>query len=108
WLFAVGACSGAFYPLGLSVLGERIPPAGLARANAWFLAINCVGSMTGPVMAGRMMDWFGERAMFLAGAAAVVLVLLTSGFLKWRSRATEVKLPDELARDKDRITPSAA
>src|SRR5207249_9497035 len=64
WLFAVGACSGAFYPLGLALLGERVPPGGMARANACYLAINCGGSMTGPVIAGAMMEWFGNRAMF--------------------------------------------
>src|SRR5579871_571922 len=45
WLFLVGACSGAFYPLGLAVLGERLPGPRLARANAWYLAINCCGSL---------------------------------------------------------------
>jgi MFS family permease len=75
WLFAVGACSGAFYPLGLALLGERLPPARLARANAWFLAINCAGSVTGPAVAGHVMDRFGRGALFLAGAAAVGLVL---------------------------------
>src|SRR5262249_3573486 len=75
WLFAVGACSGAFYPLGLALLGGRTPPAGLARASAWYLAINCVGSMVGPVIAGAVMDWFGRGAMFAAGAAAVGGVL---------------------------------
>jgi MFS family permease len=76
WLFAVGACSGAFYPLGLALLGERMPPAGLARANAWYLAINCAGSLTGPFLAGAAMDHFGPRALFLAGGSAVLLVLI--------------------------------
>jgi MFS family permease len=75
WLFLVGACSGAFYPLGLATLGERTPPAGLARANAWYLAINCVGSLIGPTCTGRIMDWFGPRAMFAAGEFAVVVVV---------------------------------
>jgi MFS family permease len=75
WLFVVGACSGAFYPLGLAVLGERVPAAGLARANAWYLAINCAGSLTGPVICGAAMDRFGRGALFAVGAAAVGLVL---------------------------------
>src|SRR5262249_22059400 len=48
WLFCIGACSGAFYPLGLALVGERTPLAGVARASAWYLAINCVGSLIGP------------------------------------------------------------
>jgi MFS family permease len=79
WLFAVGACSGAFYPLGLALLGERLPAAGLARANAWFLAINCAGSVTGPAVAGHVMDRFGRGALFLAGGGAVGLVLVGWG-----------------------------
>jgi UMF2 family putative MFS family transporter len=75
WLFAVGACSGAFYPLGLARLGERVPPTGLARANAWFLAINCLGSLIGPAVAGAAMDLFGRGALFVAGGGAVGLVL---------------------------------
>ncbi len=71
WLFVVGACSGAFYPLGLALLGERTPPAGISRAGAWFLAINCLGSLTGPVVAGAMMDWLGRNAMFVAGGGAI-------------------------------------
>lgn len=75
-LFAVGACSGAFYPLGLAILGERTPPAGLARANSWFLAINCIGSVIGPGVAGRAMHWFGNDALILSGLVAVLAVLL--------------------------------
>ncbi|MFL5245302.1 MAG: MFS transporter [Gemmataceae bacterium] len=77
WLFAVGACSGAFYPLGLALLGERVPPRGLPRATAWYLAINCLGSLTGPMIAGASMDHFGRHVLFLTGGAAVLLVLGT-------------------------------
>jgi MFS family permease len=74
-LFAAGACSGAFYPLGLAVLGARVPSRGLPRASAWYLAINCAGSLSGPVVTGVAMDLFGMRAMFPAGFAAVALVV---------------------------------
>jgi MFS family permease len=82
WLFLVGACSGAFYPLGLAMLGERVPACALARANAWFLAMNCVGSLTGPVLMGFAMDWAGERALFAVGEVAVVLVLVAWVFIR--------------------------
>jgi MFS family permease len=75
-LFLAGACSGAFYPLGLALLGDRLPTSGLARASAWYLAINCLGSLIGPVAAGAAMDLFGNEAIFLAGEAAVVLVVV--------------------------------
>ena len=96
WLFAVGACSGAFYPLGLALLGERLPPAGLARANAWFLAINCAGSVTGPAVVGHVMDLFGRGAMFLAGGGAVGLVLAGWGataLLRRKTARRETAVP---------------
>src|SRR6185437_16048322 len=71
WLFVVGACSGAFYPLGLALLGERTPTSALSRAGAWFLAINCLGSVTGPVIAGKAMDLFGRGALFVSGGGAI-------------------------------------
>jgi MFS family permease len=75
WLFVAGACSGALYPLGLALLGERTPAAGLSRAGAWFLAINCAGSITGPAVTGLAMKLFGRPAMFVAGGGALAVVL---------------------------------
>jgi len=94
-LFAVGACSGAFYPLGLAILGERTPEPGLARANSWFLAINCIGSVIGPGVAGRTMHWFGNDALILSGLAAVLAVLLVWAVLAVRRtpRATATLEP---------------
>jgi MFS family permease len=90
WLFLVGACSGAFYPMGLAILGERLPAPSIPRANAWYLAINCVGSVVGPACTGRIMDWYGQKAMFTAGEFAVVSVLAVwlalHGLSLWRER----------------------
>jgi MFS family permease len=77
WLFVVGGCCAALYPLGLALLGERTPPAALARANAWYLACNCVGSLTGPVLIGAAIDFFhSQAALFAVGMAAVASVLI--------------------------------
>jgi MFS family permease len=90
WLFLVGACSGAFYPMGLAILGERLPAPSIPRANAWYLAINCVGSVVGPACTGRLMDWYGHRGMFAAGEFAVVSVviawLVLRGLSLWQER----------------------
>jgi MFS family permease len=75
WLFLVGACSGAFYPMGLAILGERLPAPSIPRANAWYLAINCVGSVIGPACTGKIMDWYGSRGMFAAGEFAVLSIV---------------------------------
>ena len=86
-LFLLGACSSAFYPLGLALLGERVAPAGLARANAWYLALNCLGSLTGPLIMGRAMDRFGKPALFAVGEGAVLIVLISGALLTLRPRA---------------------
>jgi MFS family permease len=74
-LFLVGACSGAFYPLGLSLLGEQVRDAALARATACYLALNCLGSLIGPVVTGVVMDSFGKAALPVSGIAACGIVL---------------------------------
>ena len=76
WLLVIGACSGALYPLGLAVLGERTAPADMSRAGARFLAINSVGSLIGPVVAGAAMELFGRGALFVSGGGAIGLVLV--------------------------------
>lgn len=91
WLFLAGACSAAFYPLGLALLGEKTPRSGLARANAWYLGINCVGSLTGPVCCGIAMDEFGRRALFVAGEMAVVLVLVAWVIVRPCSQVKDAK-----------------
>lgn len=75
-LFAFGACTGAMYPLGLSLLGERIAESGLARAYAWYLAIECTGNVVGAAAMGRARERWGEASMFAVGLAAILAVLI--------------------------------
>jgi len=95
WLFFAGACSAAFYPLGLALLGEKTPRSGLARANAWYLGINCVGSLTGPVCCGIAMDAFGRRALFTAGEMAILLVLVAWVTVRLCTRVKDANNPAE-------------
>lgn len=76
WLFLVGACSGALYPLGLAILSDRVSKGSLAQAYAWFMAMECIGSVMGPISIGRGRDLFGETAMFPIGAIGMLLVLI--------------------------------
>jgi MFS family permease len=76
WLFVIGVFSGAFYPLGLALLGERLPPAEIPRANAWYLGVNCFGSLVSPIVSGPAMDEYGAEAMFWTSEAAVVGTLV--------------------------------
>ena len=74
-LFVVGGCCAALYPMGLALLGERLPPEALGRANSRYLAWNCVGSLTGPVVMGLALTFGGPYALFASGAASVALAL---------------------------------
>lgn len=75
-LFVLGTCCGSLYPLGLARLGDSVPAEGMARANACYLASNCVGSLCGPFLFGVVIDLFGQPAQFLAGILAVGFVLV--------------------------------
>lgn len=83
WLFLVGACCSALYPLGLALLGVRVPSSSLAKANAWYLTSNCAGSLSGPIAIGIAMDLCGNRAMFVAAAGAILLALMLPILVKW-------------------------
>jgi MFS family permease len=85
-LLVAGACSTAFYPLGMTLLGERVPASAIARGNARFLAFNCLGSLIGPAIAGAAMDQFGKTALFVSAEAAVLGVLIVWGIQLYRQR----------------------
>ena len=74
-LFLFGACSGALYPLGLSLLGEGMADHRLPRLYAWYMATECFGSQLGAAAMGQARDWWGQAAMFGVGLAAILGVL---------------------------------
>src|SRR5262249_6766624 len=78
WLFVVGVFSGALYPLGLALLGERLPPAALSRAGSCFLAVNCLGCLISPVVAGAAMTLFRDSPLVVSGAVALALLLVAA------------------------------
>jgi MFS family permease len=94
WLFLVGASCAALYPLGLALLGERVPATALAHANACYLASNCAGSLSGPVLLGLAIDAFGQRALFVVGAAVVLLVMLAASRRRQRVPSSSAALPE--------------
>jgi MFS family permease len=76
-LFLLGACSGAMYPLGLSLLGNKISAGSLSRAFALYTMMECIGSPMGAAIMGSARDLWGGQAMFHVGAVALSVVLLT-------------------------------
>jgi predicted MFS family arabinose efflux permease len=80
------------YPLGLSLLSDRTSANGLARAYAWYMAIECVGSQAGAAAMGKARDLWGDASMFAVGFIALVAVLafwLTSQILLRRQKRRE-------------------
>ena len=101
-LFCFGACTGAMYPLGLSMLSDRMPENGLARAYAWYLAIECIGSQAGAAAMGEARDAWGETAMFAVGLAAVGGVLVTWLGLQYFLRDRDLKANPQTGEENQR------
>ena len=62
--FLAGACGGAFYPVGLSILPDKLSKKILGAGNANFTFIYGLGSILGPVTIAFLMDNLGNRAIF--------------------------------------------
>lgn len=79
--FVLGGLACAFYTLGLAILGERLRPGDLAAANAAFLVLYQLGTLSGPPVAGAALDRLPPHgltvaAVVFAGGAAVAVALL--------------------------------
>jgi MFS family permease len=98
-LFGFGACTGAMYPLGLSLLGEKTPDQALPRAYAWYLAVECVGSQAGAAAMGNARDHWGEASMFAIGLAAVAMALGAWWIVSVCCRLGNVQRTVEVPRD---------
>ena len=77
WLmmFVWGGVSWGMYTLGLALLGERFRPAELAAANAAFVMMYEVGSISGPVAAGAALDRWPVHGLPVAVGLAAALFI---------------------------------
>ena len=80
WLlmFVWGGVSWGMYTLGLALLGERFQPAQLAAANAAFVMMYEVGSISGPVTAGAALDRWPTYGLPVAVAIAAALFIVAA------------------------------
>ena len=88
WLmmFIWGGVSWGMYTLGLALLGEHFRPAQLAAANAAFVMMYEVGSITGPVASGAALDrWPAYGLPVSVGVVATVFVVVA--LVRRRTRA---------------------
>jgi MFS family permease len=77
WVILVvwGGATLAMYTLSLAVLGESIPQAELAGANAAFVVMYELGGVSGPLVAGGAMDLAGPHGLML------ILALIAAAYL---------------------------
>ncbi len=68
--FALGGVVLAFYALGLTVLGQRVPARQLVVANAAFLVSYEAGAVGGPLLGGLAMDLWPPHGLAVVVAAA--------------------------------------
>ena len=75
-LFAWGGVVMGVYTIGLCMLAERFDTATLSGANAAFVMLYSLGSMSGPVLGSAAMTLWDPHGMLAFGAAASLLFLL--------------------------------
>jgi MFS family permease len=90
-LFVWGGTIFALYTVGLSLLAQNFPAGQFASANAAFIVLYELGSVTGPVIGGAAMDLVGPHGM-LGVAAAGSLGVLVVAFMVAEPRP--VQAPD--------------
>ena len=97
-LFLLGACSGAMYPLGLSLLGNKVSAGSLSRAFALYTMMECIGSAMGDSLMGSARDLWEDVAMFHVGTLALSVVLALWSAVQLRVRWPAYRAAKEAAR----------
>ena len=91
-LFAWGGVVMGVYTIGLCMLAERFDAATLSGANAAFVMLYSLGSMSGPVLGGAAMTLWDPHGMLVFGAGASLLFLLIVLARAWfRARVTRTR-----------------
>lgn len=91
-LFAWGGVVMGVYTIGLCMLAERFDTATLSGANAAFVMLYSLGSMSGPVLGGGAMTLWDPHGMLVFGAGASLLFLLIVLARAWfRSREVRTR-----------------
>ena len=89
--FAVGAMANPLYALLLAHTNDFLEPDQMAAAGGRLQFINGVGAVTGPLIVGALMGWFGPKGFFLYLAVLMAGLAIYAGFRMTRrpSTATE-------------------
>jgi len=82
----VGA-AGAFYTVGLALVGRSFDGASMATANAAFVFAYGLGSLAGPPLGGVAMDAVNPQGLLYAASAAAAAYLAANVLISRRARA---------------------
>lgn len=74
-IFLYGGIAGAFYTLGLAIMGERLPAGLLAVGNSAFIFAYGAGQLVGPPVSGAAMDAMDPGGLMLAFSVTAALYL---------------------------------
>ena len=77
-LFLWGGLTMGIYTVALTLLGDRFKTTELAAANAVFVAVYEIGSLSGPLSSGISMDLFGAQGLMIVYALIAALFLITA------------------------------
>lgn len=90
--FVLGAMFDAFYALGMTWIGHRVPASDLPAANTAFVVLHSLGGFGGAALLGAVMDWWGPAgypiAISVFAAAVALLWMRVGGLTHRRARGT--------------------
>jgi MFS family permease len=93
--FLMGVCSAIFAATGPAILADIVPPDQRGKAYGASIGAIYAGLCLGPILGGVLIDLWGWRAVFFAGAAIIAIGLVVVQALlrsKWRKPTDSVPL----------------
>jgi MFS family permease len=79
--FVQGACSAAVQAAGPAIIADAVPPERRGRAYGITIGAVYAGLTLGPICAGFLVNAWGWRAVFIAGGAIVLALLVPIHFM---------------------------
>ena len=72
----VGFIAGGLYPVALSIIADIIPKDKMGAANSTFAFSYGIGSIIGPLVTGKFIDYYGIKYLFYPMTAVTLIFLL--------------------------------
>ncbi|MGY6412203.1 MAG: MFS transporter [Alkalilacustris sp.] len=92
--FLIGGISNPLYALLLAHTGDFLEREDMAAASGGLLFVNGLGAVSGPLVAGWLMEWIGPEGFFLQIA---VLTGMVAAYAAWRMTRRPAPAPEVTA-----------